>query len=165
MLARWPTISYHSEDSFQPEEVSNMEGDAYFVALTLEADNNENGLMMFPAGEFVEERGDAASREALIEAMKQSVEEEMHRHFTVKAAFVSRCVPFPEPTLCEVEMTYQGVAGANSPQNARKLTRIVERFTIGDDFNLADAFSELRTRAGNRELGSPIAYNFSPVQF
>jgi len=142
-----------------------MEGDEYFVALTLEDARDDHELWIFPAEVLVEAADDVSTRANLIGEVKTSVEAGLHRMFVVKSAFVTRCMPFAEPTLCEVEMTCRGVRGTNSERDTRKLTRIVEQFIISDRFTLGDAFFELRTRADNRDLGNPIAYNFSPVQF
>ncbi len=142
-----------------------MEGDEYFVALILRDDEHEGSLTVFPRGVFIEEAGDEATSQSLIDQVIHDTNEEWGRNFTLLSAFVTRDVPFAEPTECIVELTYQGKSGASETiSEVTKLTRIADTFVIGADFTLEDAFAELSERANELGLHAAHIYNYSPVK-
>jgi hypothetical protein len=142
-----------------------MEGDAYFVALILRDDEHDGDLTIFPSGVVVEEAGDDATRQSLIDFFINEEDQYWGRSFTLLSALVARDMPFDEPTECEVELTFEGKVGASDTiRESKELTRIADTFIIDSDFTLEDAFAELNRRAKRQNLSAPLIYNFSPVK-
>lgn len=143
-----------------------MEGDEYFVALILRDDEHDDDLTVFPNDVLVEEAGDDATRQNLIDKLVHDTNEEWGRNFTLLSAFVTRNIPFGEPTECEVELTYQGKFGMSETINeVTRLTRLADTFVISPDFTLDDAFAELAERANELGLHAAYIYNYSPIRF